>query len=460
MKKLLSLIILILMLTLPSTVLAVFSDYDDFEYDLGAYTNETCVGYDGFYLHSNWARFEDCHQEIAQTISDRSSSAGTGKYFHSYCNWETDTSSDRLDAQRSSTIYANDTNYTVDCNAMSINDGTEYWIGWSFYIPADYYQEYCSHSIVQFTRSPTGPNTILANLEFGGGYGSGTCSDVDRDYFRYRAWHSGSTTNAGTSMKWTDLQGTWVDLVFHFVWYTSVNADAISEMYINGSQIYSYSGEINHDLVSDGVGLNTPFLYNALSTADPLSTWNRWYVENGDTQKAPWREVSFDEFRITGDTIDTKEYCDVAPPIWPAKPTNITPNGMDITLTPTASWAAYDDFRSDLQGCFSAYQMKVQVDESGGDWAGLVYDSGTIGYAASEQISGLAWDTDYQIRVAHSSYNTDRSEEYWSEWSDTVYFTTGPTSEPPAVPSAFHIGVCAESGLNAVYDDQGLTVGE
>ena len=180
--------------------------------------------------------------------------------------------------------------------------------------------------------------------------------------------------------------------------------------------------------------------YNYYSCGDPVDAdcddaredyWgcdNNGTTEGGQTWEAGWtRNHIIDEIRINEyATGQGAHYCAVAPPIVAKKVTINYPTESQSGLATTfdVTYDAYDVSRTDAQSCFSASKMEIEIDENGGDWGDLAYDSGQISYAVSpHEVSGLLDNTNYQLRKRHSS--TARGIEYWGEWSDTRHFTTG-----------------------------------
>jgi hypothetical protein len=93
--------------------------------------------------------------------------------------------------------------------------------------------------------------------------------------------------------------------------------------------------------------------------------------------------------------------------------------------------------------------MNVEVDEDGGDWLSLVYDSGDVTSGNSDSVSGLSNNTTYQMRVRHSNYNDDTTTETWSSYSTVVDFTTGP-------PDAVEPSLGMDDGGDVTVDDGGV----
>ena len=419
-KKLLLTICLILFL--PVWAGAAIDYYEDFEGQTidQTWSNEACIGQDTFYKTSgtvagNWP---NCYDYIEDDYNDRSSPNAGGKYFSIYCDWVN--CAGMNNSRRAEFMMAQDTSWTP-CNAMKYNDDTEYWIGWSYYIPADYYSETYSHQVFQIV---SGAGNIINLLMYYGGDSS--------DSYTGRIRYNG-TNHYPTFSNWLNDKGTWVDFAIHAIFHTTNDTDAVLELYKNGVLSMGADSDGYANVDAGTVTLGLPELYNQYcyssiyTCADVIKTYA--------TPMSPWRSVHIDEYRLTENTKGTENYCSVAPPIWAAKPTITVPaaDATGIGQTFTAEFSGYSDHRTDAQACFSAYQMNVEVDEDGGDWGTLVYDSGDISTASTHEISGLAGSTTYQMRVRHSSYCAARATEYWGEWSNTTDFTTT-TGGAPADP--------------------------
>ena len=358
------------------------------------------------------------------------------KYLDVFCNWVDSTDNEVKKSQRAQTTFGLPSGWSP-CNEMKYNDGTEYWFGWSIYIPSDYYEEYYSHMFFEFTTTSM---SIPLALYFGGGE---TQNGTPNHSWRRCAYYDGGLHcgDFSNDNDWRDEKGQWVDIVIQARFYTTDNANATIKVWKNGVIQYSRSGGDN---TTGGVIFSAPMLYNIY--AYPGYAWydddpKKWHkaCDDGLTSVSKWREVPADELRITEGSSGTYNYCSVAPPIVAATPsvTYPTPGLTGIATTFTSTFSGYSDERSDAQSCFGAYKTQVQVDESGGNWSSLVYDSGSVNSTTSHQVTGLANNTAYQIRVRHSSYNTTISAEYWGRWSNIVTFTTGTgsdsgeTSSPP-----------------------------
>jgi len=384
-----------------------------------------CYGQDETWYHGLFWPTDYCYDYIEDDYNDRSSPDSGGKYWSHYSDWIEEAT--KSESQRSSYILANDTAWD-GCNEMKVNDDTEYWIGWSYYIPSDYYEEYYGHAVGQSTQHIT--NAIAWSVYYGGSEYGHNSLYIQKQYIKGRIYHNGVVSHPRfTSLgPWSNFKGTWIDFVLHFIWHDTDDADAITELYINGAQMWSYSGVDNlREVATEGKpGLNVPLLYNTVTLGDPTSTWCRWFDENGDVENIEWRHIHIDEFRLTEGAKGIKNYCHVAPPVWSHAPDITFPEngGTGLNSTFTAQFDGYSDHRTDAQNCFAGYRMNMQVDENGGDWTSLVYDSGEVSTGASHIVSGLAAGTSYQMRVRHSSYCSARSTEHWGAWSDIIIFTT------------------------------------
>ena len=431
-KKMINgIMIFYLFLLFPISASATFTYYESFEADVVDTVfpapGSDCSDY--FYNGYNFPT-ENCSSHIRNTFTAR---YGT-QYLDATCDFVDASPTECNESQRTHIVYGRPSGWSP-CNQMKTDDNTEYWIAWSNYIPADYYVELYSHLIFQILAN----NKAAINIYYGGGYGGGAYAGAT-DYDGAQ-WKNGVPTFASYGGLWADDMGTWVDWVLHVVWYSTTNANAVMELYRNGNLVYSNYGLSNYK----GSGYKPIMVFNDYNTTNSTAAYgDDACVERtriGRDQEYPmvnWRRVPIDEIRITEDTIGTKGYCDVAQPIWAAKPAISYPtqnqNNM-LTSVPTTFTVTYSDYteaRTDPQNCFSYTKSQVQVDESGGDWSILVYDSGEITDESSHLISGLANSTEYQIRVRHKSARKGSTDVYWGQWSSIVTFTTGSGSEVEA----------------------------
>ena len=311
----------------------------------------------------------------------------------------------------------------LSCHIMSTNDDTEYWIGWSNYIPADYTAEYFNHAMVQIIAPSVSYRQLIWNISYGG--------EKDDYYSAFSGLHKWSDSDnvSGNAwpiynLSWAAFKGQWVDWVLHVVWHDTDDKDAIFRVYMNGVEVYGEARDGLKNMPTDArpqwyalQAYNTHYS----STNNPCSSHIKQY-------NIPHQRATFlDELRFDEGAIGKNDYCDVCPPIVADRPTLSYPEKglVDIPTTFTAVYSGYKDKRSDEQSCFSYTKTQVQVDEKGGDWSSLVYDSGEATAETTSKVNGLYAKTQYQIRVRHKSERKGSPSTYWGGWSDTVIFSTG-----------------------------------
>ncbi len=425
-------LLIICFVLLVSFVSATFSYYESFETKTSNQQFPPAAegaGSCSTYLYEGNGFPTDACNSIVRSDGYASIPARYGSQFlDNKCDWVDCTSAGMLASQRTHIIYGRPSGWSP-CNGFKIDDGTEYWIAWSNYIPENYYQELFGHMIMEFIAS----NTVIFDIYYGGGYSGGNYDAYN--YYRAQTYYDGAKHGPSSiGGLWQDDQGTWVDWVLHIRWYDTPNANAIMEIYRDGVLSYSRSGGTN--LPADSSG-NPPVLvfteYNTFNYYDiyPDCKYNgNWVLRAGEFGDAPtpWRRVPLDEIRITEDTAGAKGYCDAVAPIWSAKPAITYPsNGAtDVPSSFTAVYSGYSDYREDPQHCFSYAKTQIQIDESGGDWSTPVYDSGEINAQTGKEISGL-FSQQYQMRARHKSIRSGTLDTYWGDWSGTSFFTVGKT---------------------------------
>lgn len=361
-----------------------------------------------------------------------------------------------------SIFYYKDTDLT-DSMYVDIDNGTEYWIGWSQYIPSTEKGQQQRSGLFQINSNDT-------NLSFIQNFG------MAGEQFKLRRYYGtgSSVWNDGGSWEAVrDAGGGWIDWVMQIRLYTSNNADARMNIYNNGvNKSADWDGQQNARTGSTqpyliwqnynwwhcgdtGVGQDT----NCADTSedyhgcDNTGEWEGWT-----------RNFIIDEIRIKEYSSGQGDhYCAVAPAIWPVTPTISYPGdgatGIDTTVTVT--YDGYADHRTDAKGCFAYSVTEIQVnEESDGDWTtSLVVDySGSA--ETSHEISGLAYNTEYRMRTRHKSIRSGTATTYTDVtgsdgWSTTVNFTTkeGAGSNPMTI-SNINSGGLSVSNINS----GGLTV--
>ena len=358
------------------------------------------------------------------------------QYLDMTCDWVNCEDPEYQQSQRAHVVYGRPSGWSP-CNEWKANDGTEYWLAWSNYIPADYYEEYHSHMIMEFISGVN--KTVVFAIYYGGDEEHGKTS------YTLRQWYDGST-KSGISLggPWAADKGTWIDWTLKVRWYSSSNPNALIELYRNGDLVWQKAGGTNYPS-TDAPPILAFVEYNTLNYDGYTLAEREAFIRACDLGDAPtpWRRVPIDEIKITENSIGAKGYCDVAQPIWSKKPAISYPaNGAaNIPASFTAAYGGYADFRDDPQGCFAYTKTQVQVDEKGGDWSSLVYDSGEINSQTNNSISGLI-PKQYQMRVRHKSLRQGTGDTYWGEWSDTRFFTVAggnPDTTAPSVPGGFMV---------------------
>lgn len=413
MKKILLFIALIFFGFFSSAHSADFTFYENFEDE----TVDTAWPYtSGDQLWDTGAG-GDCEQLVEDDVTPRFGS----QYLSLYCDW-TDMATFVSDGGklRTGTIFHN-SNLLDGTKCMTVNTDTEYWIGFSMYIPVGYIAEYFAHQMIQFYQSGEGPCFSI-------NYGADTDNTAAPGVYRISAWY-GTGNHVDKTIDWTQDRGTWVDWVIRAIFYNTDNENAGYTVWRNGVIAYNHYGDNN---VLGGGGTNGPYI-------EP-NIYNISISVYGVSQPEPtaqFRQEHMDEFRVTGANIATYDYCDVAPPIWGAKPTISYPaeDAEDVPVAFTALFDAYSDHHTEGdQNCYTAYQMDVQINESSdGDFTTtLLVDHSDITSSNQNDIEAgdsLAENTEYIMRVRQCSYNSDRSTEYCGDWSDTRTFTTEPPAE-------------------------------
>lgn len=445
MKRITLIILLLIIFFWPCSAWATFTYTQDFESEAldQRYPADETGCSDDIYWSNNNPKV-NCDNIIRDDITAR---FGT-KYSDTFCDWVDGTDTEVARSQRAQTTFGRASGWS-ECNEMEYNDGTEYWFGWSVYIMPDYYEEYYPHMIFEFTT--TGSYIPLA-LYFGGGE---TQDSTPNHSWRWCAYYDGGLhcNDFSNDNDWRDEKGQWADIVIQARFYTTDDANATIKVWKNGVIQYSRSGGDNVD--GGGAIFSMPLLYNIYNSDSylPHTLWIRAADDSlGATSK--WRETPVDELRITEQTegSGTYNYCSVTPPIWPVTPVIQYPtaDADGINTTVTVTYSGYSDHRSDSQSCFAYTTTWVEVDEDGGDWGTLVYDSGWVDSETSNEVSGLAYNTKYQMRVTHRSLRSGTADTYDSTTSGIIDFTTksGESSDPMSV-SNINSGGLAVSNINS-----------
>jgi hypothetical protein len=305
------------------------------------------------------------------------------------------------------------------------NDGTEYWIGYSLWIPSDYYLERYHSGVYQLFDGSNGAQLLVKTF--------GTDDQTTDGGWDYNVNYSATSGSGELFESWEGDKGSWVDIVFQFVLYDEDNANARMNFYKNGVvSAIRPNGQDNIETDStkvyfDFVQYNSGFANCNGLTAEQCEAYV--YQCAVDPFVAFERALWIDEFRFKYASMGENSYCDVAPPIWSSAPTitNPTQGETGISLTETLTYGAYADHRTDGQSCFDRTTTEIQIDEDGGDWSTLVYHNTNAG-ATSQVLLGTTLDagTTYQMRVRHISLRAGTTDTYDGVWSTVHDFTTAP----------------------------------
>jgi len=351
---------------------------------------------------------------------------------------------------------------------LDIDNGTEYWIGWSQYIPADEKEQHADF-IAETGAFQIQSERGLASISYWG---------MDNGVYRVVRYYGTGSFKPITLANWIDLKGTWVDFVVQYTAYTSDTAGARLRYYVNGVlktgawdnlqnarnstlrpylvwQNYNWWSWGDWDADVDCSTTQTGGYYNYCGCSNAVDDGSTTPECAGDW--TAWtRNYILDEMRINeydGTPAQGAHYCAVAPPIWAETPSISHPSEAETNLGTTfnASFTDFSPHRLDPQGCFPAYKMEVEVDIDGHNWTDhLDFDSGEVDSSNTISITGLAADTTYQMRVRHSSYNTPRTTQYWGEWSTVIDFST---DLPPDPEPSLSLGGLEVGGNTAVATD-------
>jgi hypothetical protein len=354
-------------------------------------------------------------ENCGRTVRDDFTARYGDQYVEFWCNFDDSTEAEFVQSQRAAVHFRHSD--LTSCNRLAVDNGTEYWWGWSNYIPSDYYVEYRSHIVAGISSG-----TMILTVTYGGDEAH------NKERFRLRVWRDGDYDFIYLPYHWEDFKGTWVDWVVQYRGYTSSNADATLVLYLNGEAVYNWSDGQNCPVGESPV--IAFYEYNTYNYAAYYATRDS-FVRAADLDDAPtpWRRVPLDEVRVYEATKGVNDYCDVCPPIVPAAPTVTYPKdkATGIPVTFTATFSGYSDSRPDPQSCFAYRKTEIEIDESGGNWSSLVLHSEVEGQTFYN-VPGLEGGKTYQMRVRHKAARRGSSDTYWGEWSDTIKFTN--TSSP------------------------------
>jgi hypothetical protein len=112
---------------------------------------------------------------------------------------------------------------------VDIDDGTEYWVGWSSYIPSDYAVERYRQGMAAFTDGGCSSVNLLM-IAWGG-----TDAIEENGGVFYRLKNDGAyITDGNLADDWKNYRGQWMDFVIHARFYSYDTANAVMEIYFNG----------------------------------------------------------------------------------------------------------------------------------------------------------------------------------------------------------------------------------
>ena len=264
-------------------------------------------------------------------------------------------------------------------------------------------------------------------MRYGGDSGERQQSIAGHHKFMDDARQSNKTFDA--TERWIDYRGEWIDWVLRVAWYDHDNPSAVFHLYMNGKLVYGKERDGLRNIATD----RKPQWY-------PLQCYMPAYSTDYECVDSPsggsnkiknynqphTRATFMDEFRFGDSLSGIKDYCGVAPPIWPLPPKidSLLKDAIGVKTSPTILYGKPENHREDRHNCFRRVATQVQVSLVGDDWSSLAYDSNNSGETA-QQIIGLSENTKYQLRVRHKNKRSGSDEIYNGEWSETIFFTTG-----------------------------------
>jgi hypothetical protein len=421
---------------------------DSFEADsVGVYTGQgNCGG--GFDLSTFNV---NCVAYIRDEASETGISARIGdKYVNIVCTWPgEDGSSGGIKIKRAY-MYLEGDDMLQGCDNYNVDDGTEYWFAFSFFLKegAKYGPQGSSifgirtQDTASIGECPEPPGWEVNNFQFGNLY-----DPLENATITHRA--DGVQLGPYEIWDWSANDGEWVDVVVRMRWYTTDDSYARIWFYIDGVLEYGTSGT---DKDMDGlmniadadctVGRTNIRLYNwwsqrcdvagVIDCDSCLDTFNPAEpCTNNFTREIRFDEVAFKRHDVTtgdGDAQANARFCEVTPAIKPIAPVFTYPLNTDVSMpiTFTATYSGYTDSRTDTQNCF-AYSADSQIQIalfSDTTYSSPVFESTTAGSTSVSVDSGLGYRQKYRARVRHKSLRLGTSEEYWGDWSEEVTFTT------------------------------------
>ena len=103
--------------------------------------------------------------------------------------------------------------------------GTEYWYGWSLYIPEDYPNVYPTKTALGQFHQKNGPPAFMFQTYSGGYY-------IDRNF--------GSTSHVGGLIPKKEFKGKWHQIEVHAKWH---NADGFFIVFVDGVEQWRFKGK-------------------------------------------------------------------------------------------------------------------------------------------------------------------------------------------------------------------------
>jgi hypothetical protein len=371
---------------------------------------------------------QDCYSVVSTTYTAREGS----KHLTLGCRWPGDGDYDYKWIR--SYLYAEGTDLNQN-NRLTYDDGTEYWLGWSQYVPSGYADQTRGSGIWQGFGGLWGGGSCTPDswVHIIGNYGGdsdcgGYCSDGDK--MTYDSRPGSDTTD---SVTWQSHKGYWIDWMIQMRLYDSAVAGSRFRIYKNG---VLWAGSANDDTATlhqtDCTLVINWMDYNAWG--DRCSDWggeppttlidctgcSAGYFEEDspyDCDTAGWtRETIIDSIRFvkyaSGQASDTN-YDDVAPAIYPAKTDVTSPADqaadVDIDLDVTVTTSAYTEQANpaDPLGIFSHRQT---------DWR-LCADSecNTVITSSLNDTSNLvSWTIDKSNFATATTYYVEVTHESWA----------------------------------------------
>ena len=259
-------------------------------------------------------------------------------------------------------------------------NGSEYWIGFSCYLPSDWEVDNAEELIFQLHGNGDGDRSPSLALYIDGD-----------EWYWYNRWQpdrNAVNSVAGEKELWRAQyeKGQWVDWVIHAIW--SYNDDGYLEIYKNGTSVAQYSG---------------PNCYNdSLGIRGPQTGVYKWPWLTGPTNVTE-RIVYLDEFKVGG---ANSSYDDVAPRSNPDEASSPSPvdGATNVNINADISWTAGSNTTShDVYFGTSNPPPFVQ------NQSGTSYDPGTLEY-----------NTTYYWRIDEKNSAGTTTGKIWSFTTESL----------------------------------------